>query len=65
MEPKIKLKNVSFAAQCTKASEEVAPHFVSDKIVKQIKGKAKADTITSKLLLIKYFILKISSIKHQ
>lgn len=36
MEPKINLKNVSFAAQCTEASEEVVPHFVSDKIVEKV-----------------------------
>ena len=36
MKPKINLKNVSFAAQCTEASEEVVPHFVSDKIVEKV-----------------------------
>ena len=40
MEPKINLKNVSFAAQCTEAREEVVPHFVSDKIVEKVDGKS-------------------------
>lgn len=36
MEPKINLKNLSLSAQCTEASEEIAPHFVSDKIVEKV-----------------------------
>ena len=36
MEPKINLKNLSLNAQCTEASEEIVPHFVSDKITQKV-----------------------------